>query len=128
MVIPVSVCHQVSTIGVLSSPMFYLSAYLEEHRDTYYYRLQAISEADDWNGWVAFFLTALVEQAHSNSGKTRKIMALYERMKLMCPRPPALSTQSRLLMRCLAARSFAERTLYNNPASRLVAHAASLTF
>jgi Fic family protein len=71
---------------LLSSPMFYLSAYLEEHRDTYYYRLRAISEADDWNGWVAFFLTALVEQAHSNSVKTRKIMALYESMKLDVPK------------------------------------------
>ena len=72
--------------GVLSRPMFYLSAYLEEHRDVYYHRLQAISRQDDWNGWVAFFLTALVEQAQSNSLKTRKIMSLYERMKADVPR------------------------------------------
>ncbi len=72
--------------GVLSSPMFYLSAYLEQHREVYYHRLRAISQEGDWNGWVAFFLTALVEQARSNLVKTQRIMALYERMKTEVPR------------------------------------------
>jgi len=71
---------------LLSSPMFYLSAYLEEHRDVYYHRLRAVSQEDDWNGWVAFFLTALVEQARSNLVKTQRIMALYERMKTEVPK------------------------------------------
>ena len=35
---------------------------------------------------VTFFLTALVEQAQSNAVKTRKIMALYERMKVDVPK------------------------------------------
>ncbi len=71
---------------LLADPMFYVSAYLEEHRDLYYQRLQAISQENDWNGWVAFFLTALVEQAGTNLLKTQKIMALYERMKVDVPR------------------------------------------
>lgn len=71
--------------GVLSSPMFYLSAYLEENREVYYHRLQAISQQDDWNGWMTFFLTALVEQAQSNILKTRKIMALYDRIRVEVP-------------------------------------------
>jgi Fic family protein len=70
---------------LLTRPMFYLSAYLEQHREVYYHRLQAISQQDDWNGWVAFFLTALVEQARSNFLKTRKIMLLHERMKEYIP-------------------------------------------
>jgi Fic family protein len=40
----------------LASPMFYLSDYLESHRDVYYARLQAISREADWTGWIAFFL------------------------------------------------------------------------
>jgi len=71
--------------GVLSSPMFYLSAYLEQHRDVYIHRLRQISRQDDWNGWVAFFLKALVEQARSNTIKTRGILSLYERMKADVP-------------------------------------------
>ena len=72
--------------ALLSSPMFYLSAYLEQHREVYYHRLQAISQEDDWNGWVDFFLNALVEQAGSNTVKTQKIVSLYGRMKVEVPK------------------------------------------
>lgn len=66
----------------LSQPMFYLSEYLENHREEYYERLRAISKAGDWNGWIAFFLRALVQQAAQNSQRVAAIMALYEEMKL----------------------------------------------
>jgi len=66
---------------LLSSPMFYMSAYLEEHRDLYYERLKAISEKRDWNGWITFFLTAVVEQAEKNTSKVRATMELYEKVK-----------------------------------------------
>jgi len=66
----------------LSEPMFYLSEYLEENPDAYYHHLKAISEHGDWNGWIAFFLTAITEQAKQNSIRVRAIMALYEEMKV----------------------------------------------
>ncbi len=68
--------------GRLSSPMFYLSAWLERNRDEYYERLQSISKENDWTGWVAFFLRAVVEQAEENRVRTEGIMALYEEMKV----------------------------------------------
>ncbi|MDH5179827.1 MAG: Fic family protein [Gammaproteobacteria bacterium] len=67
--------------GRLSSPMFYLSAYLEENRDEYYDRLRAISQQRDWTGWIAFFLRAVVEQSKVNNERLDKIMKLYEKMK-----------------------------------------------
>lgn len=66
----------------LSQPMFYLSEYLESHRDEYYARLKAISAEGDWNGWVAFFLQAVTLQAQQNSERVVAIKALYEEMKL----------------------------------------------
>jgi Fic family protein len=66
----------------LASPMFYLSAYLEGHRDEYYARLRAISQGKDWTGWCAFFLQAVIEQAQQNSNILREIMALYEATKV----------------------------------------------
>lgn len=66
----------------LSQPMFYLSEYLENHREEYYERLRAISGANDWNGWIAFFLRALLHQAAQNSQRVTAIMALYDEMKL----------------------------------------------
>ena len=65
----------------LSQPMFYLSAYLEAHRDEYYLRLQNISRKGDWNGWIAFFLQAIIEQAKFNNTKVKAIMGLYDEMK-----------------------------------------------
>jgi Fic family protein len=67
--------------GLLSSPSFYISAYLDEHRDEYYERLLAVSRDGDWTGWCRFFLTALIEQAKSNHGKAKAILSLYRERK-----------------------------------------------
>lgn len=65
----------------LASPMFYISQYLEEHREVYYARLRGISQEKDWTAWVQFFLTAISEQAKTNIARVRDILELYERMK-----------------------------------------------
>lgn len=66
----------------LSQPMFYLSEYLENHRDEYYQRLKAISSEGDWNGWIAFFLRATAQQAGQNGQRVTEIKALYDEMKI----------------------------------------------
>lgn len=66
---------------LLSGPHFYLSAYLESHRDEYYERLRAVSRSNDWTGWCEFFLRAIAEQAKSNEQKARAILSLYRRKR-----------------------------------------------
>jgi len=66
---------------MLSHPSFYLSEYLEAHRDEYYERLRAVSRDGDWTGWTAFFLEAMKKQALENTRKSRAIMKLYEHRK-----------------------------------------------
>ena len=65
----------------LSQPMFYLSSYLEKHRDEYYGGLGAISRDGDWDGWIAFFLTAIMSQAKENITRVNQIHELYDSMK-----------------------------------------------
>ncbi|NOY72622.1 MAG: Fic family protein, partial [Gammaproteobacteria bacterium] len=65
----------------LSSPMFYLSAYLEAHREEYYARLRAISSNNDWSGWIAFYLRGVSEQAKINCQRIQAIMILHENTK-----------------------------------------------
>jgi len=65
----------------LSQPVFYLSEYLENHRDEYYARLKGISSDSDWNGWIAFFLQAVITQANQNGERVGGILGLYEDMK-----------------------------------------------
>jgi Fic family protein len=62
---------------LLSRPNFYLSAYLERHRDVYYERLLAVSRDGDWTGWCEFFLRALISQAEENQRKAQDILTLY---------------------------------------------------
>lgn len=65
----------------LSAPMFYLSEYLEAHRDEYYDRLLAITDAGDWQGWTEFFINAVAVQAEVNFQKARSIQDLYQAMR-----------------------------------------------
>lgn len=67
--------------GLLARPSFYLSEYLESHRDEYYNRLLAISRDGDWTGWCGFFLRALIAQAETNQNRVQAILGLYHARK-----------------------------------------------
>jgi Fic family protein len=67
--------------GLLGSPDFFVSAYLERRREEYSERLLAVSRDGDWTGWCGFFLTALREQARENEAKAMAILALYQDRK-----------------------------------------------
>lgn len=66
---------------ILSNPMFYVSAYLENHRQQYYDTLLSITKSGNWVGWIIFFMTALIEQSKANSIKARQILRMYDLMK-----------------------------------------------
>lgn len=68
--------------GILSKPMFYLSGYLEKHRDRYVSSLREIGKTPNaWHEWILFFLRAVDEQAQDNGEKVKSIMDLYNRLK-----------------------------------------------
>jgi Fic family protein len=67
--------------GLISAPTFYISEYFEDNRPQYYARLAAISEKDDWQGWVNFFLNAVISQAELNTNRAAAILRLYNQMK-----------------------------------------------
>jgi cell filamentation protein, protein adenylyltransferase len=67
---------------ILRQPMFYLSAYLDKNRDSYIENLRNLGVVEgSWNTWIAFFLTALIEQAQQNAQKAHAVMDLYESLK-----------------------------------------------
>nr|VFK18234.1 MAG: Fic family protein [Candidatus Kentron sp. LFY] len=67
---------------LLSSPNFYISEYLEHHRDRYYENLLNVSRTGDWSAWILFFLEALISQAETNLNRARKILDLYDELKI----------------------------------------------
>ena len=68
-------------VGLIQSPMFYISAFFEQHREEYYQRLLSVSQDNDWTGWCEFFLRAIMEQAMQNQKKATEILTLYETKK-----------------------------------------------
>ncbi|MGB0414842.1 MAG: Fic family protein [Coraliomargarita sp.] len=76
--VPLYLCEK----KLLSSPMFYLSAYLERNRDEYVARLRALGrEPDAWTQWVVFFLNGLEQQAKQNARIAREVIDLYGDLK-----------------------------------------------
>jgi Fic family protein len=67
---------------ILSSPTFYLSEYLEEHRDEYIARLGELRGGGKaWDRWCLFFVRAVTAQADSNVSRITAVLKLHERLK-----------------------------------------------
>ncbi len=70
---------------IIRAPQFYISAYFEAHRDTYYESLLSVSRDDDWTGWCRFFLEAVQMQAKDNLARVQGMVSLYDDMKRRMP-------------------------------------------
>jgi Fic family protein len=64
--------------GVLKQPMLYLSLYLKVNRSAYYNHLQSVRETGDWESWIKFFLTGVIETAQQATGTAQSIIELFE--------------------------------------------------
>jgi Fic family protein len=67
--------------GRLSQPLLYLSAFIEEHRQTYYDLLQRTRTHNDWDNWIRFFLTGVVEIASDAGSQAERLMVLREEFR-----------------------------------------------
>lgn len=64
----------------IGSPNFYLSEYFEMNRQSYYNALNNISRNNDWEGWIQYFLQAVIEQSARNAKKVEAILRLQNEM------------------------------------------------
>lgn len=69
--------------SLISKPVFYISAYLESHRDEYVASLRGLNEktSEAWSRWIGFFLVAMDEQAKENARKAKAVIDLYNDLK-----------------------------------------------
>ena len=51
---------------ILTTPCFYMSSYLQSHRDRYYETLGLISKEKKWNPWIEFFLSGVIKHCSEN--------------------------------------------------------------
>jgi Fic family protein len=69
--------------GVLQKPVLYLSYYFKRLRQAYYDHLQAVRDAGDWEGWLAFFLSGIVEVSAQATETARRILELREKHRTL---------------------------------------------
>jgi Fic family protein len=82
---------------LLGSPVFYMSAYVETHRDIYYEKLNSTTKKNIWEDWIIFFLGGVIEQARNNADKATGILKLYDEMKIKV----ASATRSQFVIQAL---------------------------
>lgn len=64
--------------GALHKPVLYLSHYFKRFRQEYYERLQAVRDAGDFEGWLAFFLRGIAQVSLEAADTARRILELRE--------------------------------------------------
>jgi Fic family protein len=69
--------------GILSQPLLYLSLYLKSNREAYYDHLQSVRETGDWESWIKFFLTGVIETAKQATETAQSIIALFAKDRML---------------------------------------------
>lgn len=62
--------------NLLPTPLLYLSAYFEHHREAYYAHLLAVSQRGAWRDWALFCLRGMSEQAHDANLRAKRLQDL----------------------------------------------------
>lgn len=63
---------------VLSQPLLYLSLHFKRNRDTYYELLQEVRFTGDWEKWLEFFLTGVIDTSHEAVDGARRLLDLFQ--------------------------------------------------
>jgi len=61
---------------LLSEPVLYLSAYIMKYKIEYYQLLKSVTEKNNWNDWIMYMLSALIETAQQTTIKIKNILLL----------------------------------------------------
>lgn len=69
--------------GALKQPLLYLSLYLKANRQQYYDHLQLVRETGDWEAWIKFFLTGVIETANQATETAQEIIKLFNKDRLI---------------------------------------------
>ncbi len=70
--------------GLLELPVLYLSRYIIQHKQEYYRRLRLVTEAQDWESWLLFMLTAVEETARWTTERILAIRSLLDETVERC--------------------------------------------
>jgi Fic family protein len=68
--------HYLTHMGLLDTPILYLSRYIIQNKDEYYRRLAAVSQQGDWINWILYMLTAIEVTSRHTFNKINDILSV----------------------------------------------------
>lgn len=92
--------------GLLDIPVLYLSRYIIASKQEYYRRLRAVTEAQDWEGWLLYMLAAVEETARWTTGRILAVRELFETTTERCRRELPGRVYSKELMELVFAQPY----------------------
>ncbi|MBZ0172316.1 MAG: Fic family protein [Phycisphaerales bacterium] len=73
------IIHDMCRRGLLDQPVVFLSGYFEAHKQDYVNHLLRVSTSGDWDGWIGFFLDAVIHQAGQTVRLAERLIGLRSR-------------------------------------------------
>lgn len=70
--------HYLTSKGLLDYPILFLSRYILDNKDDYYYCLQGVSQRGNWKSWISFMLRAVESTANITYHKINDILSAKE--------------------------------------------------
>ena len=92
--------------GLLDIPVLYLSRTIIASKQEYYRRLRAVTEAQDWEGWLLYMLEAIEETARWTTGRILAIRELFEATTERCRRELPGRVYSKELMELIFTQPY----------------------
>lgn len=72
--------------GLLDMPILYISSYILQNKDSYYYNLSNVTGLHDWKSWIFFMLDAVIQTSEYTIYKINRIRALISRTEAIIPK------------------------------------------
>ncbi len=66
---------------IIPHPVIYISEYFDEHRQDYYQLLNNVTSKGEWEEWLKFFLTGIIETSKKTLFSINKMDMLYKELK-----------------------------------------------
>ncbi len=103
--------------GVLRQPVLFSSLYFKRRRSEYYDRLQATRDRGDYEGWMRYFLTGVLDSAEAAAQAASRLVAMREEHTCLVRETMGRAAPSALLL--LEALARAPVMTVNQVAERL---------
>ncbi len=71
---------------LLDMPILYLSAYILQNKDSYYYSIGNVTGLKDWKSWIEFMLDAVIQTAEYTIHKINRIRSLMAKTEMTIPK------------------------------------------